>query len=67
MNAPVKIQPPGPGGRRVTINDQDAGLATGPADVLEFLRRAGLDDLDESDLTRPDLFEWRGPGPDTWT
>jgi RimJ/RimL family protein N-acetyltransferase len=67
MNAPVRVQPPGPGGRRVVIHGQDAGLATGLADVLEFLRRAGLDDLDEADLTNPDLVEWRGPGPDVWT
>ena len=67
MSAPVRIQPPGPGGRRVMIHDRDAGLATSLADVLEFLRRAGLDDLDETDLTRPDLIEWRGPGPTTWT
>lgn len=67
MDAPVIVHPPGPQGRRVTIRGQDAGRATHLADVLEFLRRAGLADLDEMDLTRPDLVEWRGAGYDTWS
>lgn len=32
------------GGRRVTIRGRSAGIAHGDADVVEFLRRAGLPD-----------------------
>jgi hypothetical protein len=67
MDAPVIVHAPGPGGRRVTIRGEHAGIATGPADVVEFLRRAGLEDLDVADLQRPDLIDWRGAGPDTWS
>jgi hypothetical protein len=66
MEAPVIVHPPGPGGRRVTIRGEHAGTATGPADLLEFLRRAGLEDLDALDLRRPELVQWRGAGPDRW-
>ena len=65
-DAPVIVHPPGPGGRRVTIRGQDAGLARSLADLIEFLRRAGLDDVTEADLTRPDLVEWRVGGPELW-
>nr|WP_087885393.1 hypothetical protein [Streptomyces alboflavus] len=62
----VIVHPPSPtGGRRVTIGDQIAGLARGPADVLEFLRRAGLDP-DAVDLSDPVLIEWRGGGTGEW-
>ncbi|MER8158137.1 hypothetical protein [Streptomyces sp. NPDC094472] len=61
---PVTVHPPSPsGGRRVTIRGEIAGLARGPADVLEFLRRAGAEDVRLDD---PELIEWRGGGPDVW-
>jgi hypothetical protein len=66
MDAPVTVHPPEPGGRRVTIRGERVGTARGPGDLLEFLRRAGLEDIDEADLSRPDLVEWRGAGPGTW-
>lgn len=60
------VHPPSPtGGRRVTIGDQIAGLAMGPADLFEFLRRAGLDP-DLVELSDPTLIEWRGGGPERW-
>ncbi|HBF80476.1 MAG TPA: hypothetical protein DD420_11290 [Streptomyces sp.] len=60
MGAPVVIHRPSPtGGRRVTIRGQIAGLAAGDFDVVEFLRRAGLDDA-ETLLDRPEWAEWRG-------
>ncbi|WP_073502874.1 hypothetical protein [Actinacidiphila paucisporea] len=40
-------------------------MAYSPIDLLEFLRRAGLDP-DTVDLTDLDLFEWRGEGPGVW-
>ncbi|OON82527.1 hypothetical protein [Streptomyces tsukubensis] len=60
---PVVVHAPQPTGRRVTILGEDAGLATGPDDVREFLRRAGLEDAEPDD---PGLVEWRGGGPGHW-
>ncbi|MCP9205528.1 hypothetical protein [Streptomyces cucumeris] len=61
---PVVVHPPSPsGGRRVTIRGEIAGLAMGPPDLLEFLRRAGAEDVRLDD---PELIEWRGGGPDVW-
>ncbi|UUU44393.1 hypothetical protein OHA89_00935 [Streptomyces sp. NBC_01546] len=42
------------------------GRALGTADLLEFLRRAGLDP-DVVRLDDPLLIEWRGGGPAVWT
>lgn len=58
--APIIVHPPlGTGGRRVTIRGQIVGLAHSDADVVEFMRRAGLEDghlyLDDARL----VF-WRG-------
>jgi hypothetical protein len=47
--APVVIYPPLDGRRRVQIRGERVGVAVGITDVLEFLRRAGLD-LDAVDL-----------------
>ncbi|PJN38969.1 hypothetical protein CG747_20715 [Streptomyces sp. CB02959] len=64
---PVVVHPPLPsGGWRVTIRGAIVGVAYGPADLLEFLRRAGVD-LDTVALDDLALIEWRGPGPDVWT
>ncbi|TJZ55866.1 hypothetical protein FCH28_11295 [Streptomyces piniterrae] len=61
--APVIVHPPSPtGGLRGEILE---GLARGPRDLVEFLRRAGLDegviDVDDSRL-----IEWRGSRADKW-
>ncbi|MET7933465.1 hypothetical protein [Streptomyces sp. NPDC005322] len=64
VHPPVVVHPPSPsGGRRVTIRGEIAGLARGPADLLEFLRRAGAEDVRLDD---PELIEWRGGGPEHW-
>lgn len=39
-------------------------MALRPADVAEFLRRAGPDDVD---VETSELIEWRGGGPEVWT
>ena len=60
-SAPIIVHPPqGTGGRRVTVRGHILGLAHSDADVIEFLRRAGLDDAD--DLVHGDspAIEWRG-------
>ncbi|MFH8753923.1 hypothetical protein ACH4GK_41890 [Streptomyces rimosus] len=68
MDAPspwVIVQPPAPsGGRRVRVDGTILGVAYRPADVIEFLRRAGADP-DQIDLHGPQI-EWRGGGPDVW-
>ncbi|MYU18233.1 hypothetical protein GTZ78_48035 [Streptomyces sp. SID8361] len=63
---PVVVHPPSPsGGRRVTIRGEIVGLAHGPGDVAEFLRRAGLDENVVA-LDDPVLIEWRGGGLEVW-
>jgi hypothetical protein len=47
------------------VNSEILGVAYGPADVLEFLRRAGLDP-DVVRLDDPLLLEWHGGGPEVW-
>jgi hypothetical protein len=46
----------------VTIRDQIAGLALSDADLVEFLRRAGLPDAWEV-LDDPRWVEWQGGRP----
>ena len=49
----------GTGGRRVTIRAQIAGLAHSDADLIEFLRCAGLPDAWDA-LDDPRWVEWQG-------
>ncbi|MFI0827320.1 hypothetical protein ACH4Q7_23010 [Streptomyces roseolus] len=59
-NAPIVVHPPSPsGGRRVTVRSSILGLAHSDRDVLEFLRRTGLEDADAL-LDDPRWVEWRG-------
>ncbi len=62
----VIVHAPGAEGRRVSIQGVYVGIATRLQDVLEFMRRAGRDDIDVVDLLQPGLVEWRGGGPDVW-
>ncbi|MEU0030830.1 hypothetical protein [Streptomyces sp. NPDC006335] len=60
---PVIIYPPAEdGGRRVRVDDRFVGLAYGLLDVVEFLRLAGLDDVDDVWVQQSALIEWRGDG-----
>lgn len=62
----VVVEPPAAtGGRRVRVGREILGLAHGPADLLEFLRRAGLDPQQVA-MDDP-LIDWHGGGPDVWT
>lgn len=62
----VVVHPPSPsGGRRVRVDRVPLGIAYGPEDLVEFLRRVGLDP-DQLDLDDTGLIEWRGGGPDKW-
>ncbi|WP_328472365.1 hypothetical protein [Streptomyces sp. NBC_00448] len=62
----VIVEPPAPAGRRIRVGRETLGLARSPGDLLEFLRRAGLDP-DAVSLDDPELFVWHGGGPDVWT
>lgn len=63
----VVVSPPSPsGGRRVRVDGTILGLAYGLGDLVEFLRRAGLEGLDEVEAARSPMVEWRGGGPDVW-
>ncbi|MFD7876263.1 hypothetical protein ACFV5G_19520 [Streptomyces sp. NPDC059766] len=64
---PVIVYPPDEdGGRRVRADGAILGRAYGLRDVAEFLRRAGIEDADETWVEASTLIEWRGGGPDTW-
>ncbi|UQW99212.1 hypothetical protein [Streptomyces sp. RerS4] len=54
------------GRRRVHADGRPLGRAMGPGDLLEFLRRAGLDP-DDVDLDDGLLIEWRGGGSAAWS
>ncbi|WP_330434672.1 hypothetical protein OIC43_09695 [Streptomyces sp. NBC_00825] len=58
--APIVVHPPSPtGGRRVTVRKGGIlGIAHRDHDVVEFLRRAGLEDA-ETLLDDPHWVEWR--------
>jgi hypothetical protein len=61
----VTVYPPSGRGRRVRAGDRELGVARSPAELVEFLRRAGLDP-DDVRLDDPGLFDWRGGGPHEW-
>ncbi|MGW1463862.1 hypothetical protein ACWCPT_05840 [Streptomyces sp. NPDC002308] len=64
---PVTVYPVSPtGGRRVRVDGTILGLAFSLADVAEFLRRAGIDDITEEDVAASGMIDWRGGGPDDW-
>lgn len=66
MSAPIVVhRPSATGGRRVTVGSEILGLAHSDADVLEFLRRAGLPDAEEM-LDDPAWVEWRGSRAHEW-
>ncbi|MEU7377655.1 hypothetical protein [Streptomyces albidoflavus] len=59
--APIVLHAPrGTGGRRMTIRGEIIGVAYSDADVVEFLRQAGLPDGEDGLLDDPGWVEWRG-------
>ncbi|MFI9154520.1 hypothetical protein [Streptomyces sp. NPDC053367] len=63
----VIVYPPDEdGGRRVRIDGEILGRAFGLRDVAEFLRRAGLEGVEASDVPGLAGIEWRGGGPGVW-
>ncbi|MDQ0990739.1 hypothetical protein [Streptomyces sp. V3I7] len=67
---PVIVYPPAEdGGRRVRVGDDFVGMAYTMLDIVEFLRRAGLEDVEVDDVATSPLsgwIEWRGGGPEAW-
>ncbi|MCX4786448.1 hypothetical protein OG369_09720 [Streptomyces sp. NBC_01221] len=60
MSAPIVVHGlPPTGGRSVAINGATIGIAHSDQDLVEFLRRAGLDDAWDL-LDDPHWVEWRG-------
>ncbi|MEV1024315.1 hypothetical protein [Streptomyces sp. NPDC050264] len=55
-------RPAASGGRSVTVGTVTLGLAHSDADVVEFLRRAGLENAEDIVLGDSPHIEWRG-GP----
>ncbi|MFJ4851545.1 MULTISPECIES: hypothetical protein [unclassified Streptomyces] len=66
MDHRVIVMPVSPsGGRQVRTEEEILGVAFNADDLLEFLRRAGLDP-DTVDITDPELIDWRDEGPAVW-
>ncbi|MFF7130013.1 hypothetical protein [Streptomyces sp. NPDC008240] len=63
----VIVYPPDEdGGRRVRVDGVILGRAFRVEDVAEFLRRAGLEGVDDLDVVAAGWITWRGGGPDVW-
>ncbi len=61
----IVVHPPRPsGGRWVRVAEADLGVAYGLVELLEILRRAGLDPA-QVRLNDP-AIKWRGGGPHVW-
>ncbi|MEU5976408.1 hypothetical protein [Streptomyces sp. NPDC047315] len=61
MVAPVVVHRPSPsGGRRVTVRNSILGVAYSDADLIEFLRAAGLDHAEALVGSDTTMIEWRG-------
>lgn len=48
------------------MNGEVLGLAHNVGDLVEFLRRAGLE-VEPEDVADSPLIDWRGAGPGRWT
>lgn len=65
---PVVVSPPSPtGGRRVRVDGEILGLAHGINDVVEFLRRAGMEEADAQMVETSMFIDWKGGGPEVWS
>ncbi len=60
---PVVVHPLEHHARAVSIRGRDVGRAHRLTDVVEFMRRAGIE---HPDLDDPALVEWWGGGPELW-
>ncbi|MGW7244291.1 hypothetical protein [Streptomyces sp. NPDC054804] len=63
---PVVVQPPSPsGGCRVRVDSVLLGVAQGPGDLVDFLRRAGLE-IEPQEFADSLFVGWQGVGPGRW-
>ncbi|WP_333773752.1 hypothetical protein [Streptomyces sp. IBSBF 3136] len=63
----VVVYPAAPdGGRRVRVAGSFVGMAYTVIDIVEFLRGAGLEDVEPEDVVSAEWIEWRGGGPGAW-
>ncbi|WP_030777388.1 hypothetical protein [Streptomyces sp. NRRL S-920] len=61
MASVIVVHRPSPsGGRRVTVGSAILGLAHDDRDLIEFLRRAGLEDAEALVLGDSPLIHWWG-------
>ncbi|MYW69940.1 hypothetical protein GTY65_38695 [Streptomyces sp. SID8379] len=61
MGLAIVVHRPSPsGGRRVTVGSASLGLAHSDGDLIEFLRRAGLDDAESLVLGDSPHIVWCG-------
>ncbi|MFD9633636.1 hypothetical protein [Streptomyces violascens] len=66
MASVIVVYPPDEqGARRVRVDGTILGRARDLRALTEYLRRAGLE-VDDLDVVRSSLIEWRGGGPDDW-
>ncbi|MFD6550367.1 hypothetical protein [Streptomyces sp. NPDC058398] len=62
----IVVAPPSPtGGRRVRVDGEILGLAHSLRDLVEFLRRVGLE-MEAAEVVESPLIDWHGVGPDQW-
>lgn len=62
----VVYEPAEDGGRRVRLGDRFLGMAYTLLDVAEFLRGAGLGEVEPDDVAAASWVEWCGGGPGVW-
>ncbi|MER5559718.1 hypothetical protein ABT071_14040 [Streptomyces sp. NPDC002506] len=63
----IVVYPPDEeGARRVRVDGTILGRATDLNDLVIWLRRAGLDGIDDLDVIRSPLIEWRDASPEDW-
>jgi hypothetical protein len=60
---PVVVHPLMEGMRLVKIHGESVGKARRMEDLEEFMRRAGMGDVD---MDNPTFVEWRGGGSGVW-
>ncbi|WP_369200878.1 hypothetical protein [Streptomyces sp. PU-14G] len=66
MSAVLVVHPPSPaGGRQVSARGETLGTAYGLTDLIEYLRRAGLD-VATVDLYDDAIIEWQGGNHLVW-
>ncbi|WP_251096473.1 hypothetical protein [Streptomyces sp. Caat 7-52] len=62
----VVYEPAEDGGRRVRLDERFLGMAYTLLDIAEFLRAAGLPDVEPGEVATASWVEWRGGGPGAW-